>query len=145
MSVAPPRPAMTKARRARIFAAHDGICYLTGVKIGPEDEWDVEHVIPWALSHDDSDANLRPALVDPHAVKTKDDVKRIAKADEGENLVAGHGLTLARKGVVCECERRGKQTRDWFRAWVVNVTHVQTTSGPALTLCLTSEGETPIQ
>ena len=71
---------MTKARRARIFNAHGGICYLTGVKIGPDDEWDVEHVIPWALSHDDSDENLRPALVDPHAVKTKDDVKRIAKA-----------------------------------------------------------------
>ena len=80
MSAAPPRPAMTKARRARIFNAHGGICYLTGVKIGPDDEWDVEHVIPWALSHDDSDENLRPALVDPHAVKTKDDVKRIAKA-----------------------------------------------------------------
>lgn len=80
MSAAPPRPSMSKARRARIFDAHGGICYLTGVKIGPNDEWDVEHVIPWALSFDDSDENLRPALKDPHKAKTKSDVGRIAKA-----------------------------------------------------------------
>lgn len=80
MSAAPPRPSMSKARRARIFEAHGGICYLSGAKIGPDDEWDVEHVIPWALSHDDSDANLRPALKDPHKTKTKGDVARIAKA-----------------------------------------------------------------
>lgn len=80
MSKAPPRPSMSKARRARIFEAHGGICYLTGAKIGPDDEWDVEHVIPWALSFDDSDDNLRPALKDPHKSKTKGDVARIAKA-----------------------------------------------------------------
>lgn len=80
MSAAPPRPSMSKARKARIFEAHGGICYLSGRKIGPDDAWDVEHVIPWALSFDDSDANLRPALVEPHAEKTKADVKRIAKA-----------------------------------------------------------------
>lgn len=80
MTKAPPRPSMSKARRARIFEAHGGICYLSGAKIGPDDAWDVEHIIPWALSQDDSDANLRPALKEPHKAKTKGDVKRISKA-----------------------------------------------------------------
>ena len=81
MSAAPPRPAMTKARRARIFAAHDGICELCGVKIGAAEDYDIEHRIPWALSHDDSDANLYPAHPACHAIKTtSEDVPRIAKA-----------------------------------------------------------------
>lgn len=97
---APPRPSMSKARRARIFEAHGRICYLTGAKIGPDDEWDVEHVIPWALSHDDSDENLRPALKDPHKTKTKGDVTRIAKAK-------------AQAGETGQRARRAKKPSKW--------------------------------
>lgn len=79
MTKAPPRPSMSKARRARIFAAHGGICGISGRKIGPDDEWQVEHRIPWAISFDDSDENLYPALTDPHKEKTRKDVKDAAK------------------------------------------------------------------
>lgn len=70
---------MSQARRARIFLQHDGICGISGQKIDPNDEWQIEHRIPWAISFDDSDANLYPALVEPHKIKTKADVKAIAK------------------------------------------------------------------
>ncbi len=74
------RPPMSKARRARIFAQHGGICGISGAKIGPGDAWDVEHRIPWAISFDDSDENLYPALVGPHREKTRRDMGTIAKA-----------------------------------------------------------------
>lgn len=80
MTDKPRRKTWTQKDRARIFLKHDGICGLSGVKIGPDDAWEIEHRIPWALTHDDSDENVYPALTAPHAIKTKDDVRRIAKA-----------------------------------------------------------------
>lgn len=74
------RKSFSAKDRARIFAAHSGVCYLSGVKIGPSDTWDVEHVIPLALGGTNEDENLRPALVDPHRVKSKADVRSISKA-----------------------------------------------------------------
>lgn len=65
--------------RARIFAAHDSICGISGVKIGPKDAWEIEHRIPLALGGTNDDENLYPALVEPHKGKTKLDVKAIAK------------------------------------------------------------------
>lgn len=76
---APPRPSMSAARRVRIFEQHGGICGLSGRKIGLTDQWHIEHRIPWAISFDDSDANLYPALVEPHAEKTVTDQHDIAK------------------------------------------------------------------
>lgn len=75
---------MSAARRASIFLQHDGVCGISGRKIGPNDEWQCEHRIPWAISFDDSDENLYPALTDSHKVKTKDDVKTIAKLNRIE-------------------------------------------------------------
>lgn len=82
MTKAPPRPSMSKARRARIFETWGGACYLCGVKIAVGEPWEAEHVIPWALGHDDSDGNLRPAHKggECHGAKTRADVKQIAKA-----------------------------------------------------------------
>lgn len=78
---APPRPSMSAARRVRIFETHSGVCYLCSEKIKLTELWDIEHVKAWALSYDDTDENLRPAHKNGcHEAKTKDDVKRIAKA-----------------------------------------------------------------
>ena len=72
---------MSKARRVRIFAKEDGRCYLCQEKIKIGQLFEVEHVIPWALSFDDSDDNLKVAHTVCHrTLKTKDDVARIAKA-----------------------------------------------------------------
>jgi 5-methylcytosine-specific restriction endonuclease McrA len=72
---------MTKARRVRIFVKEDGRCYLCSQKIKIGELFEVEHVIPWALSQDDSDDNLKVAHTVCHRkLKTGDDMARIAKA-----------------------------------------------------------------
>ena len=105
MTSAPPRPSMSKARRLRIFVKEDGRCYLCGDKVMIGQLFEVEHVIPWALSFDDSDDNLKIAHTVCHkTLKTKDDVKRIAKAKAqgGETgqyarrQNRGHGLIQSR-------------------------------------------------
>lgn len=82
MTKAPPRPSMSKARKLRIWERERGLCDLCGQKVQAGEAWEVEHVIPWALSFDDSDGNLKIAHKDGdcHAAKTKVDVGRIAKA-----------------------------------------------------------------
>lgn len=81
MTAAPPRPSMSKVRRLRIFVKEDGRCYLCGDKVKIGQLFEVEHVIPWALSFDDTDDNLKIAHTVCHkTMKTGDDVARIAKA-----------------------------------------------------------------
>lgn len=105
MTKAPQRPSMSKARRVRIFVKEDGRCYLCGDKVKIGQLFEVEHVIPWALSFDDTDDNLRIAHTVCHkTMKTVDDVARIAKAKRqgGEKGQAyrrekrGHGLIQSR-------------------------------------------------
>lgn len=75
------RKSFTQKDRARIFAAHGGICYLSGVKIGATDEWQIEHVLALALGGTNDDENLRPALTDPHKAKTRNDVRANARCN----------------------------------------------------------------
>ena len=54
---------------------------MCGNKIDAVKEgYELEHVIPFAMTGDDSDTNLRPVHKICHAGKTKDDVAAIAKA-----------------------------------------------------------------
>lgn len=79
------RRSISSTERARLFALHGGICHLCGEKIdGVRERWEVEHVIPWALTRDDSDENRRPAHVACHRAKTHDDAADIAKAKRRE-------------------------------------------------------------
>ncbi|MDG4650092.1 HNH endonuclease signature motif containing protein [Roseibacterium sp. SDUM158017] len=75
---------MSMTRRVRIFEAAEGVCHICGHVIdGTREAWDVDHVVPYALTRDDSDDNLRPAHELCHrgtGSKTSDDVARIAKA-----------------------------------------------------------------
>ena len=102
MTAAPPRPSMSKVRRARIFLQHDGRCEICGEKIAGA--YEIEHRIAWALAYDDSDANLYPAHPECHSGKTKADVKSIAKAKRqaGETgqwaKRAKNGSTLKSRG-----------------------------------------------
>lgn len=76
------RRSVSNTERARLFLLHGGACHLCGVKIdGVREKWELEHVIPWAISRDDSDDNRRPAHVKCHATKTKRDRKIISKTD----------------------------------------------------------------
>lgn len=85
--------------RARIFAANGGACHLCGQKInGVHEKWEVEHVIAWELTRDDSDDNLRPAHISCHQTKThKQDRPAInqAKRREAKHL----GVTRPKQSI----------------------------------------------
>jgi len=76
------RKSFSKKDRARLFTLCAGECYLCSGKIdGTKEAWEIEHRIPWALTQDDSDSNLRLAHIKCHRVKTVDDRQRISKAE----------------------------------------------------------------
>jgi 5-methylcytosine-specific restriction protein A len=72
---APPRV------RLRVFEKHNGVCYLSNVKIQPGDKWEAEHIIAICNGGENRESNLAPALVAPHKVKTKQDRATKAKND----------------------------------------------------------------
>ena len=104
----PVRPSMSKVRRARIFEAHKGLCGLCGKKI--TGDYDIEHRIPWAISFDDSDGNLYPAHKDGHALKTKQDVKDIAKA---KRLAGETGQNRIKKSIPSRPFDKPKEKKPW--------------------------------
>jgi 5-methylcytosine-specific restriction protein A len=81
VSYAAKRPSISKAKRARIFLAHGGICWLCKVKIGADEAYDIDHQVSRELGGSDEDDNLAPAHKDCHKDKTKQDVKAIAKSN----------------------------------------------------------------
>lgn len=64
------RKRFSRKDRTRILDANNHRCHLCKGRIGIGQAWEVEHVIAWALTRDDSDTNLRPAHVKCHRVKT---------------------------------------------------------------------------
>ncbi len=81
MSYAAKRPSISKAKRARIFLAHDGVCWLCKLKIGANEAYDIDHQVSRELGGSDEDDNLAPAHKDCHLAKTKQDVAMIAKSN----------------------------------------------------------------
>jgi 5-methylcytosine-specific restriction protein A len=75
------RPHINRKERARLFSLYDGTCYLCSGRIGADQAWEIEHVVPWELTHDNSDDNLRLAHAKCHKAKTADDIRGIRKAD----------------------------------------------------------------
>lgn len=76
------RRSFSRKDRASIFAQNSGKCHICLGKIDVGEAWEVEHVIPYALTQDNSDGNLRPANVKCHARKThQEDRPRISKAE----------------------------------------------------------------
>jgi 5-methylcytosine-specific restriction protein A len=64
------RRRFTKKDRERIRSANGKACYLCGGAIVVGERWEIEHVIAWELTRDDSDANLKPAHEKCHKAKT---------------------------------------------------------------------------
>jgi 5-methylcytosine-specific restriction protein A len=90
------RRRFTKKDRARIFAANNGACHLCGNAISVGEAWEIEHVIAWELTRDDSDENLRPAHAKCHKMKThKQDRPAINEAKRRE---AKHTGAIRPKG-----------------------------------------------
>lgn len=75
----------TKKERARLFKFHGGKCHLCGQPIKVGEKWELEHVIAWELTRDDSDENVKPAHKSCHKPKThEEDRPRIQKAKNQE-------------------------------------------------------------
>ena len=91
MSVQAPRKSLTRNQRAELFLEHKGICYLCSQRIKAEsgEAWEVEHVEAREISGRDDWENLRPAHVDCHKVKTREDKKVIAKCNRVRNNYLG--------------------------------------------------------
>ncbi len=80
---APPRV------RARIFLAHDGICFLTKRKIMPADYWELDHRVALINGGENREGNLVPVLRDAHRIKTRTDVLEKSKVARMRNKHIG--------------------------------------------------------
>lgn len=110
MSYAPKRPAISKAKRARIFLAHDGVCWLCKGKIGLEEPWDCDHQVSRELGGSDEDDNLAPAHKDCHREKSKQDVAMIAKSNRIRRALGPMELRKKRKAIPSRAFAKGKST-----------------------------------
>ena len=94
------RGSMTPQRRARIFLAHHSRCYKCTRKLGPSDDWDLDHILALENGGKDEDENLAPICDWCHESKTGDD-----------HGLAGHGRRMATKHIVPKRFRKGKGWR----------------------------------
>lgn len=77
---------MTRKRRSarereRLFNLHGQRCYICGEPIKTGEAFDLEHIVAWELTRDDSDDNVKPAHKACHKEKTAVDICAIRKAD----------------------------------------------------------------
>ena len=71
---------LSTTERLRLFNLHGRCCHICGGAIdGARERWEIDHVIPWALSHDDRDQNRQPVHFKCHRKKTTCDRKDLAK------------------------------------------------------------------
>lgn len=75
-----PDSAIPPRVRLRIFEREDGRCHISGRKIGPGDEWDLDHGVALCNGGEHRESNLFPALRDKHREKTKADVALKSKS-----------------------------------------------------------------
>jgi hypothetical protein len=79
VDVIPPRAKLTKAQRVWIFDAEKGLCHLCGLPIKHGEPWHAEHPKARAVGGKDSYKDLKPAHIDCHKPKTREDVAVIGK------------------------------------------------------------------
>lgn len=106
------RPSFSRKERARLFALREGVCYLCSGKIDATREaWEIEHEIPWEISRDNSDDNLRLAHFKCHKVKTAKDAGDIARV---KRIAAKHNGTYPKPIGNARLRSRGfSKTRLW--------------------------------
>lgn len=67
--------------RDRIFLRAKGKCHLSGRRIMPGDQWELEHIKPLSMGGEHRERNMAPALKEAHKIKTKQEASERAKAD----------------------------------------------------------------
>ncbi len=60
--------------RLRVFERWMGVCHISGRKILPHEQWDLDHIVSLVNGGKHVESNLAPALRDKHRIKTKSDV-----------------------------------------------------------------------
>lgn len=83
------RGAMTPQRRAKLFQMHGPRCAQCTRKMGPADDWDLDHVLALENGGTDADENFQVLCETCHDAKTG-----------GDHALAGHGRRMATKHVV---------------------------------------------
>lgn len=100
--------------KLRIFERTGGVCHISGAKIRPGDEWDVEHVKPLWLGGEHRESNLAPALRSEHRKKTANEAKARAKSDS----VRKRHLGLAKARSLLPGSRGSKWKQKVGGGWV---------------------------
>lgn len=70
---------MTPQRRAKLFALGGGKCACCTRKLGPADDWDIDHRIALANGGTDDDENMQVLCGWCHGAKTSEDVSEHAR------------------------------------------------------------------
>lgn len=104
------RITITPKRRAEIFRDAGGICHLCSRKIAPGEPWEVEHPKAIGLGGADDATNWKPAHVDCHAGKTRQDIRIMRKADRA--LKKDTGVKKSRNPIPGSRNSRWKRTLD---------------------------------
>lgn len=94
------RGCMSPQRRAKLFMMHGPHCASCTRKMGPADDWDLDHVLALENGGTDADENFQVLCEVCHDAKTGED-----------HALAGHGRRMATKHVV---PKRFKQSK-WRR------------------------------
>lgn len=94
------RGRMTPQRRAKIFLACGSRCAVCSRRLGPADDWDIDHALALENGGTDDDSNLRVVCDWCHKEKSADD-----------HALAGHGRRMATKHCVPKRFRSGKGWR----------------------------------
>lgn len=96
--------------RERLFNLHGRRCYICEVEIQPGEAFELEHVVAWELTRDESDDNVRPAHIACHKPKSARDICAIRKADRVRQKYLGLWPKSPRP-----LRSRGFQKRDTVR------------------------------
>lgn len=76
-----PDSAIPPRVRLRVFQRQGGICALSGHKIMPGDQWDVDHIKPLSMGGLHAEPNLQAVWRPAHREKTSAEAGDRAKAD----------------------------------------------------------------
>ena len=97
----------------RILRRYNYLCHISGREIADGMRWQAEHIKPLWAGGENREANLAPALIDPHQIKSRREAAQRAKADRQGIGAAGlkqrpSGLRIQSHGFQkFERERRG--------------------------------------
>lgn len=103
------RKSFNAKERDRLYKLYAGKCYLCDGQINRETErFEIEHVIPFAISDDNSDENLRLAHAKCHLAKTAKDLGTIAKV---KRQAGNHDGSRVKKSALAVKDKQPKRLK----------------------------------